>query len=83
MVGRLETRWLERTLDVATGHAEYFYGDYVLDVTAAIARARIRGGISTKAASYCAAPWLMPRLGRMWDRQEPRRGLADLAGARS
>jgi hypothetical protein len=34
MVGRLETRWLERTLDVRTGRVESYYGDYLHDVTA-------------------------------------------------
>ena len=28
VVGRLETRWLERTLDVRTGRVEYYCGDY-------------------------------------------------------
>ena len=34
MVGRLESRWLERTLDVATDHVEHYYGDYQRDVAA-------------------------------------------------
>ena len=34
VVGRLETRWLERTLDVRTGRVEYYCGDYAREVTA-------------------------------------------------
>ena len=34
VVGRVETRWLERTLDVATDHVEHHYGDYLRDLPA-------------------------------------------------
>ena len=34
IVGRLETRWLERTLDVRTGRVEYYCSDYARELTA-------------------------------------------------
>lgn len=34
MVGRLQTRWLERTLDVRTDRVEYYCGDYAREATA-------------------------------------------------